>query len=149
MKKCFNIIGLLIVVFLMESCSIFGIHYYLHNPEHAGKLPRFSEEHFLLAGLTKYKSCYDVTYYDLSVEIIPTDRKLDGSVVMFAKAVEDFDTLQIDLHQNFEITRLLDGQTNQPLSYTRNKRAVFIEFPGKKDESFVLKISYVGTPKIA
>lgn len=149
MKKLSYFSVYFVFIFISLSCSLLGVHFKPHNPTNPGKFPKFDEETILLGELTKYKSCFDVYYYDLSVDIDPSNKFLNGSVEIYAIAKENFDTLQIDLHQNFEITQLYNLETNKPLDFNRKHRAVFIAFPNNKDKKFSLKIHYNGKPIIA
>ena len=115
MKKTSHFISYFFLIFISLSCSLLGVHFKPHNPTNPGKFPKFDEETILLGELTKYKSCFDVYYYDLFVDIDPFNKFLNGSVEIHAIAKENFDTLQIDLHQNFEITQLYNLETNKPL----------------------------------
>lgn len=147
MKKNFlSILYFALIIFFFQSC---GIHRYVHNPKRPGKLPVFSKEEILLGELTKFRTCFDVFYYDLSVNIDPLLKSLSGTVEIHSVAETDFDTLQIDLHPNFKINKLVDNTNERELPYNREERAVFIRTTKKKGEKFVLKIEYKGSPIIA
>jgi aminopeptidase N len=130
----------------IQSCGIFGIHFKVQNPNYPGKLPKFSKETILLGEMTKYRSCFDVNYYDLSIEFIPDDKLLKGTVSIYAIAQNDFDTMQIDLHPNFKINRLTHIDKEIDLAYERNERAVMIVSPQKKGDKFIVEIEYEGKP---
>ena len=119
------------------------------NPKHEGKVPKFTNERILLGELTTYRSCFDVSYYDLSLDINPEEKSLNGIVEIHAKALEDFDTIQIDLHKNFDVTQLIEVDNNIPLNFHRRERAIFIQIHKNKNEVFKLKIRYNGKPKVA
>lgn len=149
MKRTLSTFTLLIIILILESCSILGVHFSVHNPKHEGKTPKFTNERILLGELTTYRTCFDVNYYDLSLDINPEEKSLNGIVEIHAQAFEDFDTIQIDLHENFEITELIEIGSNLSLNYERRERAIFIQLSKKKAEKFTLKISYNGKPIIA
>lgn len=149
MIKFTNHFLLLLSCLSLASCSLLGIHFKVHNPKKAGKMPDFSEETILLGELTPYRSCFDVQYYDLALDIDPDKKALSGTVEIHAKAMTDFDTLQIDLDPNFEITNLTELGTVQKTPYTRNERAIFVYIPHKKDDLFILQIQYHGIPIVA
>lgn len=134
---------------LAYSCANRGIHYYVYNPKKPGKMPTFSEEKILLGELTDYRSCFDVYYYDLTVDFNPKEKSIAGTVEMYATAQNDFDTLQIDLHKNLNIERLVDKESGNSLAFYRKERAVFIKNPHQKDDKFILQIDYAGKPMIA
>ena len=131
---------------LLVSC---GIHFRVHNPKKPGKVPEFSREQVLLGELTPYRSCFDVYYYDLSVEVRHGSRSLSGVVEIHARAVRDFDTLQLDLHPNLAITELVDKATGQAVNYQREERAIWVQNSRKKGETFVLSVAYGGKPYVA
>ena len=149
MKHIRCLLFLFLSVTIFSSCGILGIHFQVHNPKKAGQLPNFSEEVILLGELTKYRSCFDVHYYDLAVEVFPDQKSLEGRVEVHARAEADFDTLQLDLHPNFEILELKEEGNGKNLSFWRKERAVFIPYSQKKGEHFVLSIRYKGKPHIA
>lgn len=146
MRSSIKIIGLLLLGVSLNSCFLLGIHFNVHNPKKAGKIPEFSEEIVLLGELNKYRTCFNVHYYDLSLKVDPEEKILDGEVQIYAKAEVDFDTLQIDLHENFQIDKLVDFKTKRALSYSRKERAIYIEFPHKAEDHFAISIQYKGTP---
>ena len=103
-----KVIVICLLPLIIQSCGIFGIHLQVHNPGKEGKVPEFDREKVLLGELTPYRSCFDVHYYDLSVKVLPDENAIEGEVILYAMAVEDFDTIQIDLDNRFEILRLRD-----------------------------------------
>lgn len=133
----------------MQSCGILGIHFKVHNPKKAGKLPKFSEESVLLGEMTDLRSCFDVHYYDLAANIHPDSKSLSGVVEIHAVAETDFDSLQIDLHPNFKIKKLMDPAENKEINYLRKERAVMMKHPQKKGNRFVLQVEYEGKPHVA
>ena len=130
---------------VLQSCSLLGIHFNVHNPKKAGKLPNFDEETILLGELTKYRSCFYVHYYDLSVKVDPEEKYLTGRVVLFAIATESFDTLQIDLDDNLKVNSIKSDK-GKDLSYYRKERAIFIHYPQSNSTKFSLMVEYEGQP---
>ncbi|MCB0837032.1 MAG: M1 family metallopeptidase [Bacteroidetes bacterium] len=150
--KNLSLIYFLAFSFFLTSCGAFGIHFNVHNPKKPGKPPKFSEEAVLLGAMTPYRSCFDVHYYDLSVTLDPYKQKgLAGNVEIHAIAQTDFDTLQIDLHPDFEILRIFDKENEKagPLNYEWKERAIFVHYPQKKGSHFILKVEYEGKPPFA
>ncbi|MDP5168668.1 MAG: M1 family metallopeptidase [Bacteroidia bacterium] len=140
-------LGLMLLATMgLQSCAIFGIHFTLHNPKKPGKMPKFSEEEVLLGALTRYRSCFDVHYYDLSVGFLPDQKKLEGKVSIHAAAVTDIDTLQLDLHPNLAILSLVNQETGEALPYERRERAVFVKLPQQAGDEFVIEVAYAGKP---
>ena len=107
----------------------------------------FTRADTLRGKLTPLRTCYDVTFYHLDVAIDMDQRSLKGSNLIRFDAMTPFKKIQVDLYENMTIDKIL--YKGQPLGYTREFNAVFIEFPieilpGAQHE---LKIYYSGTPK--
>src|ERR1044071_3482659 len=98
-----------LAVFFFSSCSIIGIHFKIHNPKRAGGYPKLTEALKLLAQPSHYRDCYDVTQYQLNVKIDPATKYISGRVASFAKAVTNFDTLQIDLNEKMKLNSVMLG----------------------------------------
>ncbi len=136
-------------ILIFSSCSIFGIHFQVHNPKKPGKAPVFSKEEVLLGELTPFRTCFDVKYYDLSVTINPDKKHLSGAVEIYSVAVSDFETFQLDLHANFEISSLVNLDSGEELKYTRNERAIYVSLNQKIGDEFAVKVTYQGKPVVA
>ena len=150
--KMNNIVLLALATLLsifLQSCGIFGIHFQVHNPKKEGETPKFSMETILLGELTKYRTCYDVHYYDLAVELHPNSKMISGQVTMYANAKTNFDTLQMDLDQQFTIHGIFDAESGRSLNYKRSERAIYIEKRQEKGSSFQIVFKYEGKPIIA
>ncbi len=163
MRKLRWLAAIFLVSFL-SACSIFGIHFKIHNPSRAGKYPAKTEARVLLGDQgSKYRTCYDVKYYKLGVTFgddLLKDKGINGDVQLKAAATVDFDTLQLDLAKHLKITSIYyqsyrDG-TGMPalgpsLQYFRKENAVFVVMNGteKKGNLFGLGISYEGVPEEA
>lgn len=143
-----NTFALLLFAFVVVSCIPKRASVMI-NPSCSGKPPKFSNESILLGEMTSFRSCYDVYYYDLYLNINPNEKLLDGEVIMFASMLKESDTLQIDLDDTFKIKELVNANTGEPLSYWRKERAVFISFKKNVGEKFAIKIKYEGHPHIA
>jgi aminopeptidase N len=144
-----KLLSLSIFLLTIASCSLFGINLKVKNPNKSGKDIKFTTEQILLGELTELRTCFDVTYYDLEVEIFPNSKFIKGTVQIHAKTVSDFDSIQFDLHPNFDISSLTDFKTGESLSFSRLERAVFVKFKNKKDEGFIIEIEYEGKPIVA
>ncbi len=94
------------------------------------------------------RSCYDVTYYRLAIQVDPGRRFVQGAVDIHFRAMSDFEWLQIDLFENMEIESILyEGET---LDFTREQNAVFIRFPPiKSDHKGFFQVRYQGHPREA
>ena len=140
----------------ISSCSLLGIHMKVQNPKHAGKYPHFSESTKLLGNSnTKFRNCFDATFYELNVTIDEKKKYLKGNVTMSATALSDFDTLQIDLYKNMKVNNIGYATLNSVqekdskfvnTNYIRKYGAIFIPLKQKAGEIFKIKIDYEGKP---
>ncbi len=96
--------------------------------------------------LSSIRSCFDVTYYDLKLDVDIEKRSIRGVNHIHFKNEADFDSLQIDLFDNMLIDSILFK--GKPLRFSRLFNAVFVSFPNrmKKGGNGVLLVYYHGTP---
>lgn len=92
----------------------------------------FADHHFthadtLRGALRPERTSFDVTYYELHLEVNPNDRDIEGRVNMDYKVVEPTDRLQIDLFRNLTIDSIV--QDGRRLRYERQANAVFVNLP--------------------
>jgi aminopeptidase N len=110
---------------------------------------QFSRQDSLRGTLSAVRSCYDVTFYDLKLKVIPTSQTIEGSNTIYYKATTDFKKMQVDLFANMQIVNVL--QNDKSLKFTREGNATFINFTDtqKKNKKYSIKIEYRGRPQIA
>jgi len=110
---------------------------------------KFTEADTLRGMLRPERTCYDVTFYDLSIRVNVAEHKIGGYVDMHYTAMADFKTLQIDLFENMKLERIL--QDKQELKFERQHNAVFVTFPKTQAEGTKgsIRIHYSGKPQEA
>lgn len=106
----------------------------------------FSRKDSLRGQLTPLRTCYDVTYYHLDVDINIPKRSIAGSNLIKFKTIQDFNRIQIDLFDNMAIDKIL--YRGKQLKYTREFNAVFIDFPTqiKANTLDSILVYFSGTP---
>ena len=120
----------------------------LSNPENADAYPELTERNRLIGSLSSERTCYDVTYYDLNLAIDLDNKTINGYNRVSGIAVNEFSTLQIDFRNEMNIDSILFRGIR--LIYTREKDAVFIEFPSLEEGTrFSFTVYYHGTPRVA
>ena len=87
----------------------------------------FTRADTLRGMLTPLRTCYNVNFYDLDVEVFPYKKFIKGKNSIRFTAIESFDRMQVDLYENMKIEKIM--YQGQELSYTREYNAVFIKFP--------------------
>lgn len=109
----------------------------------------FTRADTLRGMLSPLRSCYDVSFYHLDVDVNPDTRSIQGSNKIGFKVVVPFNMMQLDLYANMHIGKILHG--DQPLSFTRQDDAVFVRFPATlpagSEETIV--VYYDGVPQVA
>ncbi|CAN5433626.1 M1 family metallopeptidase [soil metagenome] len=137
---------LILLTTLLSSCGALGIHMKVYNPKKPGAYPKETRQITLLARNTKYRSCFDVYHNELNVEVVPSKKFISGKVIISAKAVTDFDTLQIDLYKNMKVNSI--ESAGQAVDFTREEGAIFVKMSRtiKATELFSITVTYEGSP---
>ncbi len=109
-------------------------------------VPIFTAQDSLRGTLSPLRTCFDVTYYDISLRVIPNEKKISGKNTIHYLVKADFKKIQLDLFENLAIEKIL--YHNKPLKFTRNGNAFFVNFDDiqKKNKRDSLTIFYAGTP---
>jgi len=105
----------------------------------------FNEQDSIRGALRLERSCYDVTYYDLDVNIDPKAKSIQGTNLISFKYLEKSKILQLDLFRNMEVGEIsIDGEN---LSYSRKYDALFIELPDLIiGQEYQLAVTFKGMP---
>lgn len=105
----------------------------------------FNEQDSIRGALRLERSCYDVLYYDLSVDIDPREKSLIGSNIMTFKYLEKSKQIQLDLFKNMIVDEIIiDGEA---CSFKPKYDALFIDIPDLVvGQDYQLKIKYQGMP---
>ena len=138
MKKM--LLGVFAVLFLAQGLSGQNDYFKKFN---------FTKADTLRGSLTKERTCYDVTYYDLNIAVDIQKQFIKGFVDIHFDVVEDTEVLQVDLYKNMEISEV--SVFDMPVTFNRLFDAVFIHFPVplKRGESSTIRVYYEGFPTAA
>ena len=138
-------------VFLL--CSLFLLCTCVHA-QHTERPDFFADRAFthadtLRGALRPERTSFDVTYYELHLEVDPDDRFIEGRVDMRYLVTAPTDRLQIDLFRNMGIDSIKLGGDH--LEYRRQADAVFVSLPGRQAKNTVhtMSIWYGGKPTAA
>ncbi|MBE8715366.1 M1 family metallopeptidase [Sphingobacterium hungaricum] len=106
----------------------------------------FSKADSLRGMLTPLRTCYDIQYYHLDIQVDIKNKSIAGSNLFRFKANDTFSRLQFDLFENLSVDKV--EYQGKSLPFEREYNAVFVDFPqaiekGKLD-SFT--VYYSGTP---
>lgn len=86
----------------------------------------FGRKDSLRGYLSNERTCYDVTYYHLNINVDPQEKFIKGYTEIHFKVLEPFQIFQIDLFENMNISRIVYNK--QELKFTREFNAVFVDF---------------------
>jgi len=138
-----------VFVILITSCSVVGINIRHSTPRRPFKYPIFSLKDSLRGQLNHYRSCYDVHFYNLNVDINIESREISGFVDIYFSTVNSFDTLQLDLYENMSLDSIVCE--NHKLGFFRKFNAVFVTMGRniKTTESLKITAFYHGKPQSA
>lgn len=111
-----------------------------------GYRPRYTAADTLRGSLGPERTCYDVYFYDLRVQIIPKGKKIKGSNTIYFTVKEPTRRIQADLFDQYQIQEIT--WAGKALPHTRRYQAIFIDFPQelKPGEKHTLTITYAGKP---
>jgi aminopeptidase N len=140
---------LLFLLILMSSCAVIGINNKRKTPLKPGKYPEFTLEDTLRGKLTHFRSSYDVSYYDINIDVDIKNKFIKGYADICFKTERIIDTIQIDLYENLKINKIVFQ--GRELQYYREYKAIFILFNEKiqPGENCTLTVHYEGKPVVA
>jgi len=99
------------------------------------------------------QAAYNVTYYDLSLTVSPSDSSIHGTVLVEADVVNPLDAFALDLDTLLTVTSVMEKCENSPIKhqFVHINGKIWIELlrtrqPG---EMINLQITYNGCPRIA
>jgi aminopeptidase N len=149
LKILLNILLIIIINVILVSCYHLGINFSKKTPKVAGKYPKFTEKDTLKGQYNRFRSCFDVHYYELSIKPDIEKQELSGNVDMYFSMLRDADTLQIDLYKNMQLQKIVCD--SKELKFERKYDAVFVLFPQelKKGRNYKLSVYYSGKPQKA
>ena len=107
---------------------------------------KFTEADSLRGSLRPERTCYDVNFYDLAIEVDIDNKSIKGSNTIHYESRIGFNMLQIDLFENMQIDQIT--HEGKSLKYHRKHNAVFVDFGTMQDAKSKgkLTIDFSGTP---
>lgn len=110
----------------------------------------FTREDSLRGKITPEREWWDLKYYELRVNVNPTEKVIAGSTTVFYEVLKPYQTIQIDLQPPLQIEKVT--QDGQELSFKKDGANAYMISLKKgqikgKNESIVVK--YSGKPIVA
>jgi aminopeptidase N len=96
-----------------------------------------------------FRANNDLLYYHLDIKVDPVAKTIAGKNTVRFKMLENGTRIQLDLTDTLQIDKILLAGSREPLKYTRDSGAVFIDFPHTlhAGQSYSVEFFYSGAPK--
>ena len=99
------------------------------------------------------QAAYDVTFYELDLDVRPDVRAIDGALVVHARIVQPVEHLVLDLDTALTVSdvRLRREGATDVLPYARREGKLWCDLGGMRQpgESVVVEVAYGGRPRVA
>lgn len=124
----------------IAACLLFGINAISQE---------FTRADTLRGSITPERSWWDVTYYDLKVEVNPSEKTIEGSNTISYKVLDANKIMQIDLQAPMKIDKIV--QDGNEISFTSEGSAHFLKLQKKQQKGNEEKITifFSGKPIVA
>lgn len=108
--------------------------------------PTFTRADSLRGYPSALRTCYDLNYYHLDVQLDPARKSLRGSNEFRFTATRDFTRLQFDLFANLTVEKV--EYQGKPVPFAREANAVFVTFPApiRQGSRAAFTVFYGGQP---
>lgn len=125
----------LTILVLLVSCSSFT--------------QSFTRQDTLRGSITPERAWWNLTFYDLTVEVNPEEKFIWGYNVIRYRVLKEGNVMQIDLQLPMKIDKII--QNNKELSFISEGNAHFIKLQEKqkKEQEYEITIYFSGKPREA
>ncbi len=106
----------------------------------------FTRQDTLRGSITPERSWWDLTHYDLSIEVDIAKKSLKGKNVIQYKALEEGNVMQIDLQEPMNITKVTQGKSKLKVKRDGNAYFVSLKKKTKKGDVKSITVHYEGVP---
>lgn len=95
------------------------------------------------------QAAYDVTFYDLDLQVFPEERLISGKVLVQANIVHPTNVLVLDLDTTFNVIRAVEGDLNCGVMRNGGKLHIDLGRTRQRGEILRIDIFYEGEPREA
>lgn len=106
---------------------------------------QFTRQDTLRGSITPERAWWDLTAYDLTVNVDPESKTLTGSNIIYFTPVSEGSVMQIDLQEPMQIDEVL--MYGRPVPYRRDGNAWFIAVDSLAPGLNQLEVRYSGKPR--
>ena len=109
----------------------------------------FTHQDTLRGSITPERAWWDLTYYQLSVQVNPADSTMNGMNTIQYKVLEPSQVMQVDMQQPMAIEKVM--QDGKPLTFTRDGNAYFVQLTANQKPGAVNKLDvyFGGKPTVS
>ena len=109
----------------------------------------YSRQDSLRGNITPERAWWNLTHYDLSVEVHPDSKFIEGHNTISYEVLDDHDLLQLDLQSPMKISKVT--QNGKELQFASEGNAHFIRLPKqqKKGSEHKITVHFSGEPRTA
>ncbi len=112
--------------------------------------PAFTLDDTLRGSITPQRAWFDLTYYDLRVQVNPADSSIAGSNAIHYRVLESYDVMQVDLQPPLVMEKVeQDGRSLDFEKKGANAYFVHLEKPQIKGALESVLVTYSGKPQVA
>jgi aminopeptidase N len=106
----------------------------------------FTHQDTIRGSITPERSWWDLTYYDLAIEVDAEQKSIKGTNTICFTVLESNNRLQVDLQEPLTITAV--NWSGKALSYDRRGNAWYVAFPSQlqQGDKTCIEVSYEGQP---
>ena len=109
----------------------------------------FTRQDTLRGSITPERSWWDLTHYDLSIEVFPEKKFLKGKNTISYKVLEVGQVLQIDLQTPMQITKVMQGEKQLSVKNDGNAHFVELEKSATVGSTQSITVFYEGVPTVS
>ncbi|KQS33141.1 M1 family metallopeptidase [Dyadobacter sp. Leaf189] len=110
---------------------------------------KFTHADTLRGAITPQRAWWDLTYYHLKVTPNAKDSTLTGSTSITYKVIQPNQSIQVDLQQPLQISKVTQG--GESLEFRRDGNAFFVDLRKKQEtgKTETIEVFYSGKPRLA
>ena len=115
-------------------------------PQNAPSPPPPTRADILRGAYGPFRANNDLLYYHLHIKVDPIAKSISGKNTVRFRMLEDATRIQLDLTETLRVDKILLG--SEPVKYTRDSGAVFIDFPHalRAGKTYAIDFFYSGHP---
>lgn len=127
---------------LFLFCLLFMVRVYSVPPK------VFTKYDYLHGRLNKNRTWFDVTMYDITLKVTPSNKSIAGSNRIYYKVIKPAKVMQLDLHGLMRVDSILYG--SKKLSYSRDSSIILVKLPSQKKNAInSVTVFFSGKPLLA